>query len=84
MSGCRTPQQYLWEVRELCQAHGLSFIEVQDKMGEHYITAYILYRKGLNGGPGIRVGKRRDAADLLRLVKATAGIRESTEPSTVQ
>lgn len=72
----RTPQQVLWEARELCKAHGLYLVEVQDKVGEQYLTAYLLYRKNPAGGRGIKIGKRRDPADALRLVKTSAGIKD--------
>lgn len=72
----RTPQQYLWEANEIAKAHGLYTVEVQDKVGERLITAYLLYRKNPSGGRGIKIGKRRDARDLLHLVKEAAGLNQ--------
>lgn len=70
----RTPQQILFEARELAGRHGLYVIEVQDNHGERYVTAYVLFRRNPAGGRGQRIGKRRDPADVLRLIKTTAGI----------
>lgn len=74
-----TPQQLLWQAREIARAHGLHIIEVQDKVGEHYFTEYVLYRNGVNGGPRTRLLKRRDPHDLLRELRWHAGVAEAKE-----
>jgi len=68
------PHQLLWEARQLAEAHHLFIVEVHDTIHQQQVTAYVLYRRGINGGRGVRLGKRRDPAALLRLVKTSAGI----------
>lgn len=64
----------MWEAREIAKAHHLFIVEVHDKEGDLYVTAYVVYREDQNGGRGIRIGKRRDPSTLLHLVKTSAGI----------
>lgn len=64
----------MWEAREIAKAHHLFIVEVHDKDGDRYITAYVIYREDANGGRGIRIGKRRDPSALLHLVRTCAGV----------
>ncbi len=68
------PHQLLWEARQIAEAHHLFIVEVHDKVGDDYVTAYVLYRKAINGSPATRLAKTRDPAKMLRLVKDTAGV----------
>lgn len=69
-----TLQQILWQARELAKQHDLYIVEVQDKHGERYFTAYIVYRKSADQARGIKCGKRRDPHDVLALVRSIAGV----------
>lgn len=68
------PHQLLWEARQLAKLHHLYIVEVQDKLGEQSLTAYVVYREAIAGVPKQRLGKRFHPRDLLGLVKHAAGV----------
>lgn len=68
------PHQLLWEARHIAEKHNLYIIEVQDVIDHRLVTAYVLYRQERDGIPKQRLGKSRDPARLLRLVKHAAGV----------
>jgi hypothetical protein len=73
------PHQLLWQVRRICEeARTLYYIEVADKVGDKYVTAYVLYRRDGHSRRGSRLCKTRSPARLLGKVRTAAGIVERT------
>lgn len=70
----RHPHQIVWEARQIAEAHHLFIVEVRDKVGDEYYTAYVVYRRNPEGGRGTRIGKRRNPSALLHLVRTCAGV----------
>jgi hypothetical protein len=64
----------LADARTLAQEHGLLILEKEDRIYDRQllihrqVTVWIVYRK-VAGGRATRIGKRRNAAELLRLVR---------------
>jgi hypothetical protein len=58
----------------IAKNHGMYIVPVT----EGQATAYVLYREHpVKGQRGIRLGRRKNADDLLRLVKTCAGVVEA-------
>lgn len=60
---------------ELAKRHRLSIVAVQQKTGDRYVPAWVVYRQAqVRGERGTRLGRRQDPAELLRFVKQLAGV----------
>lgn len=65
----------LAHARHLAKLHGLFIVDVTDDIFDkalnvwRYVPAWVVYRKGANGSRGVRLGRRRDPAALLRFVR---------------
>lgn len=72
--GTRLPDDPLQAARELAKRHHLFIADVTEKVGERWVSAWVVYRRGEPGCRGTRLGRRRDPSELYRWICRLAGV----------